>query len=123
MSSQEILQTSKKIEDDIKKQSTMNQLLADVDGNTDKDILIDEMRLKLGDLLKRNQELCSIQKENLVLKQEISTLQTEFQKERQQYSAEIEQLKNELLVQNEKANNILAKNEKLKSINLNNKNE
>lgn len=123
MSFQESLQTSKKIEDDIKKQSTMNQLLADADGNTDKDILIDEMRLKLGDLLKRNQELCSIQKENLVLKQEISTIQTDFQKERQQYSAEIEQLKNELLMQNEKVNNILAKNEKLKSINLDNKNE
>ncbi|OHT14434.1 hypothetical protein TRFO_15227 [Tritrichomonas foetus] len=69
------------------------QILSNMSSSTDKDTLIDEMQQKIGDLLKCNQELCVLRKENESLKQQISNLHIQSISTKEEYDREIEQLK------------------------------
>lgn len=99
----------------VTKSSTNIQSLSNMSSSADKDTLIDEMQTKIGDLLKTNQEIVILKKENDSLKQQISINQSQFQSERETYIKEIEQLKIEIQKHIENEENMMSINEKLKA--------
>lgn len=99
----------------VTKSSTNIQSLSNMSSSADKDTLIDEMQTKIGDLLKTNQEIVILKKENDSLKQQISINQSQFQSEKETYIKEIEQLKIEIQKHIENEENMMSINEKLKA--------
>ncbi|EAX85601.1 hypothetical protein TVAG_505040 [Trichomonas vaginalis G3] len=76
--------------------STQSNTNSGSDDSVDKDDLIDEMQIKFGELLDANQKLGNTKRQVEALKQQLSSQQDSFERERKSLNNEIQRLKDEL---------------------------